>query len=57
MANPLSMKSWSPYVAGAGIGLLSWFAWGNYGYTIEPFGARRRSPLVCPILKGIPLCP
>ena len=26
MTNPLFMKSWSPYVAGAGIGLLSWFA-------------------------------
>lgn len=26
MTNPLTMKSWSPYVAGAGIGLLSWFA-------------------------------
>ena len=26
MKNPLTMKSWSPYLAGAGIGLLSWFA-------------------------------
>jgi uncharacterized membrane protein YedE/YeeE len=26
MANPLTMKSWSPYVVGAGIGVLSWFA-------------------------------
>lgn len=26
MANPLAQKSWSPYVAGAGIGILSWFA-------------------------------
>ena len=26
MTNPLTMKSWSPYVVGAGIGLLSWFA-------------------------------
>lgn len=24
--NPLTRKSWSPYVAGAGIGVLSWFA-------------------------------
>jgi len=24
--NPLKMKSWSPYLAGAGIGALSWFA-------------------------------
>lgn len=29
MTNPLSMKSWSPYVAGAGIGLLSWFAFAS----------------------------
>lgn len=26
MSNPLTMKSWSPYIAGAGIGVLSWFA-------------------------------
>jgi uncharacterized membrane protein YedE/YeeE len=26
MANPFTMKSWSPYVAGLGIGMLSWFA-------------------------------
>jgi len=26
MANPLTMKSWSPYVVGAGLGMLSWFA-------------------------------
>src|SRR5688572_11986158 len=26
MENPLTMKSWSPYVVGAGIGMLSWFA-------------------------------
>ena len=26
MKNPLKMKSWSPYVVGAGIGVLSWFA-------------------------------
>ena len=26
MTNPLTMKSWSPYVVGAGIGVLSWFA-------------------------------
>ncbi|MHB1038276.1 MAG: YeeE/YedE thiosulfate transporter family protein [Pirellulales bacterium] len=29
MTNPLCMKSWSPYVAGAGIGLLSWFAFAS----------------------------
>jgi len=28
MMNPLTMKSWSPYVAGIGIGVLSWFAFG-----------------------------
>jgi uncharacterized membrane protein YedE/YeeE len=26
MRNPLTMRSWSPYLAGAGIGVLSWFA-------------------------------
>jgi hypothetical protein len=26
MTNPITKKSWSPFVAGAGIGLLSWFA-------------------------------
>lgn len=26
MRNVLSMKSWSPYVVGAGIGILSWFS-------------------------------
>jgi len=26
MGNPFTMKSWSPYVVGMGIGLLSWFA-------------------------------
>lgn len=26
MRNPLCKKSWSPYVVGAGIGVLSWFA-------------------------------
>lgn len=26
MANPLNLKSWSPYIVGAAIGVLSWFA-------------------------------
>lgn len=26
MANPLTMKSWPPYIVGIGIGVLSWFA-------------------------------
>jgi uncharacterized membrane protein YedE/YeeE len=26
MTNPFTMKSWSPYVVGIGIGVLSWFA-------------------------------
>jgi uncharacterized membrane protein YedE/YeeE len=26
MANPFTMKSWSPYAVGVGIGMLSWFA-------------------------------
>jgi hypothetical protein len=29
MSNPLTMKSWSPYVVGVGIGVLSWFAFGS----------------------------
>src|SRR5687767_756394 len=26
MANPFTAKSWSPYIVGLGIGILSWFA-------------------------------
>jgi hypothetical protein len=26
MHNPFTAKSWSPYVAGIGLGVLSWFA-------------------------------
>ncbi len=29
MTNPLKMKSWSPYLVGAGLGVLSWFAFGS----------------------------
>ncbi|MCA1650084.1 MAG: hypothetical protein LC753_07300 [Acidobacteria bacterium] len=29
MSNPLTMKSWSPYVVGVGIGMLSWFAFAS----------------------------
>jgi hypothetical protein len=29
MCNPLTMKSWSPSVVGAGIGVLSWFAFAS----------------------------
>jgi uncharacterized membrane protein YedE/YeeE len=29
MSNPLTMTSWSPYVVGAGIGVLSWFAFAS----------------------------
>jgi hypothetical protein len=29
MVNPFTMKSWSPYVVGVGIGALSWFAFGT----------------------------
>lgn len=28
MKNPLAMKSWSPYIVGIGVGVLSWFAFG-----------------------------
>jgi hypothetical protein len=34
MNNPLSMKSWSPYVVGAGIGMLSWFAFATANHPI-----------------------
>jgi uncharacterized protein len=34
MANPFTMKSWSPYVAGAGIGILSWFAFATADHPI-----------------------
>src|SRR5215213_9999520 len=29
MHNPLTMRSWSPYIVGIGIGVLSWFAFGT----------------------------
>ncbi len=29
MRNPLTMKSWSPYLVGAAIGVLSWFAFAS----------------------------
>ena len=29
MTNPFTMNSWSPYVVGAGIGVLSWFAFAS----------------------------
>lgn len=34
MINPLKMKSWSPYIAGAGIGVLSWFAFATADHPI-----------------------
>jgi hypothetical protein len=34
MDNPLTMKSWSPYLAGAGIGVLSWFAFATADHPI-----------------------
>lgn len=32
--NPLTLKSWSPYVVGAGIGILSWFAFATADHPI-----------------------
>jgi uncharacterized membrane protein YedE/YeeE len=29
MVNPLTLKSWSPYLVGVGIGVLSWFAFAS----------------------------
>lgn len=34
MANPLSQRSWSPYLVGAGIGMLSWFAFASADHPI-----------------------
>ena len=34
MANPLSYKSWSPYLVGVGIGILSWFAFASADHPI-----------------------
>lgn len=34
MTNPLRMKSWSPYVVGVGIGVLSWFAFATAKHPI-----------------------
>jgi hypothetical protein len=33
--NPLTMKSWSPYVVGTGVGVLSWFA---FAFAEQPLG-------------------
>ena len=34
MTNPLTMKSWSPYAVGVGIGLLSWFAFATANHPL-----------------------
>jgi uncharacterized protein len=34
MANPFTIKYWSPYIAGAGIGLLSCFAFATADHSI-----------------------
>ena len=34
MTNPLSLKSWPPYVVGVGIGLLSWFAFATANHPL-----------------------
>jgi len=35
MTNPLTMESWSPYVVGIGVGVLSWFA---FAFADQPLG-------------------
>ena len=35
MTNPFTMKSWSPYVVGIGVGVLSWFA---FAFADQPLG-------------------
>ena len=34
MSNPFAKKSWSPYLVGAGIGVLSWFAFWSAGHPL-----------------------
>ncbi|MEQ8847350.1 YeeE/YedE thiosulfate transporter family protein [Botrimarina sp.] len=34
MVNPLTKKSWTPYAVGAGIGVLSWFAFWSAGHPL-----------------------
>lgn len=34
MANPMELKSWSPYLVGAGIGVLSWFAFATANHPL-----------------------
>jgi uncharacterized protein len=34
MNNPLARKSWSPYLVGVGIGVLSWFAFWSAGHPL-----------------------
>lgn len=34
MNNPFTLKSWSPYVVGTGIGVLSWFAFATADHPI-----------------------
>ena len=34
MLNPLRMKSWSPYVVGVGIGVLSWFTFASANHPL-----------------------
>lgn len=34
MSNPFALKSWSPYLVGAGIGVLSWFAFASANHPL-----------------------
>ena len=34
MGNPFTLKSWSPYVVGAGIGILSWFVFATANHPL-----------------------
>ncbi len=35
MTNPVKMKQWSSYLVGAGIGVLSWFAFASANHPWE----------------------
>lgn len=50
MTNPLTIKSWSPDVAGAGIGILSWFAFASAD---RPIGITHR--LGCDYRYSLPV--
>ena len=49
MNNPLSEKSWSPYVVGVGIGVLSWFAFLTADQLSSKVSGDQNAPAVPPL--------